>query len=147
MEVAYTPTSEYNQVLNTPPSKTPLISGIILFGRLKILSGTIPDSVNSTVIYSIPEGVDFFITSCFMSGKNKNPGTSNCALELNNGDILITTRTGSLTLQDQATITHNLPLRIYDDNIIMSNDSDRGDAIYILTAYEVPRITVLNNFS
>lgn len=63
-DIVYKPTSEYKPSINTPQTKFPLLSSVILFGTREIISGSLTSNiagVNSKLIYTVPNGYTLFI--------------------------------------------------------------------------------------
>jgi hypothetical protein len=61
-DIAYKPTSNYSPELNTAITKTPLITGLMLFGE-RVCESWYAASAGTFIIYTVPAGKTFFLTS------------------------------------------------------------------------------------
>jgi hypothetical protein len=110
-EVVYKPTSPYNSDLNTPITKTSLITGIILQGK-RICAESVINGNGTQTIYTVPDGKSFFLFNINHNSYMSDNNLAECIISLNGNTEQLTEHfVSSLQRQEVVNIVYNNPIK------------------------------------
>lgn len=118
-DVVYKPTSDYKPELNTAITKTPLLTGLMMFGTRINNTYFLNDSITRNVaMYTVPSGKTLFITNLSITGVTVNTTSAGyvmCGITNQQVHALYLNPRGETIF-----INHNypLPLRILPGEVI-----------------------------